>query len=188
METHGQQQRNLTQQPRGSHCSGSGRRRRPGAGCTPQPGRRLLCMSQCPALPQAQTAHLVLPSLACDPARKRSASVFPCSFSLPLSLPASSRNKERPRRGGGGKRTERLVVLCKGRDEEINNLHYSQEGGERKAEPVWTSWIFLAPANPSWSNILSHLIPFAPLSETHCPLTSSALPSLADLPLAASCR
>lgn len=70
-------------------------------GCMPQPGRRLLYMSQCSALPRAQAVHLVLPLLACDPARKRSEIVFPCSFSLSLSLPASSRNKEMPRRGGG---------------------------------------------------------------------------------------
>ena len=132
METHGQQQRNVTQQQRGCHCSGSGRRRGPGPGCMPQPGRRLLYMSLCPALPCAQAVHLDLPPLACDPARKRSESVFPLSFSFPLSLPASSRNKERPRRGGGGKRNERLVVLCKGRDEEINNSHYSREGVKRK--------------------------------------------------------
>lgn len=57
---------------------------------------------------------------------------FLAVFSLPMLLPTSSRNKEGPRRGGGGRRNERLVVLCKGRDEEINNSHYSQEGVKGK--------------------------------------------------------
>lgn len=55
-------------------------------------------------------------------------------------------------------------------------------------EPVCRSWIFLAPANPSWSNILNHLTPFAPLSETNCPLARSILPSRADLSPATSHR
>lgn len=130
METQRQQQRNLAQQQRGCHCSGSGRSRGPGVGCMPQPGT--CYMSQHPALPRAPAVHLVLPPLACDPVSKRSESVVPCKFSLLLSCPASSRNNETPRRKGSGKRNERLVVLCKDRDEEINNLHCSQDGVKGK--------------------------------------------------------
>lgn len=114
----------------------------------PQPGRCLLYMSQCPALPCAQAVHLVLPPLACDPVSKPSERGFPCIFSLPLSPPASSRNKERPWRGGGGKRNEHLVVLCKSRDKEINNLHYSQEGVKGKQSQsgqVGFSWLQQTP-------------------------------------------
>lgn len=53
-------------------------------------------------------------------------------FSLPLPLSASSRNELGPRSEGGWKTDERLVVLCAGRDEETNNLHYSQEGVKGK--------------------------------------------------------
>jgi len=57
-------------------------------------------------------------------------------FSLPLSLPTSSRNEEGPRRKGGWKTDERLVVLCKGRDKETNNLRYSQEGVKGKRDSL----------------------------------------------------
>jgi len=53
-----------------------------------------------------------------------------------------------PRRGGGGKRNEHLVVPCKGRDEEINNLHYSQEGVKGKQSQsgqVGFSWLQQTP-------------------------------------------
>lgn len=63
-------------------------------------------------------------------------------FSL-AGFPTSSRKKERPKRGGGGKRNERLVVLCKGGYEEINNSHCSQEGVKGK-------WSQSAGAGFSW--------------------------------------
>lgn len=109
----------------------------PGVGCKPQPETHLPYISQCPPLPHVQAIHLVLPLVACDPARKRSEDVFPCSFSHFF------KENERLRRGGSGKRNERLVVLCKGGYEEINNSHYSQEGVKGK-------WSQSAGAGFSW--------------------------------------
>lgn len=107
-------------------------------------------------------------------------------FSLAV-FPTSSRKTERPRRGGGGKRNERLVVLCKGGYEEINNSHYSQEG-VKGVEPVCRSWIFLAPGNPCWSNIfepphtlLSLIWNRLTTGKKHFAMHRSILPSPADL-------
>lgn len=151
-----------------------------GVGCKPQPETHLPYISQCPPLPHVQAIHLVLPLVACDPARKRSEDVFPCSFSHFFK---EKREAEARRRW-----EEKWTPSCslQGRLWRNKQLTLLTGGGERKVEPVCRSWIFLAPANPSQSNILSHLTPFAPLSETNCPLARSILPSLADLSPAAS--
>lgn len=133
----------------------------PGVGCKPLPETHLPCISQSPPLPCAQAAHLVLSQVACDPARKGSEGVFPCRFSHFFK---EKREAEERRRW-----EEKWTPSCslQGRLWRNKQLTLLTGGGERKVEPVCRSWIFLAPTNPSWSNRLSHLTPFTPLSETN---------------------
>lgn len=77
-------------------------------------------------LPMLKHIHIVIQQA------KEAKLCFLTVFSLPLPLSASSRNELGPRSEGGWKTDERLVVLCAGRDEETNNLHYSQEGVKGK--------------------------------------------------------